>query len=84
MGKRINFIVPKDLAQRFSDIPWGQRSLLLRNMVEICCILWETQGSAGLAIVLDGGLHKQSVQRLDIIEEGQTRGQIGGSENKPS
>lgn len=52
--KRINFQIEHDLHKRFQEIPWGQRSQIMRKMVEHACLAWESDGHVGIARLLSG------------------------------
>jgi len=74
--RRVSFGIDTNLYRRFRDIPWGTRSHLLRKMVEHVCILWEIEGHAGIARILDGEHSPDPVQDLNVIDgAGSTHGQ---------
>lgn len=68
--RRINFQVDGHLYRRFQDIPWGQRSPLMRKMVEQACLAWETEGHIGIARLLSSDVQKLN-NPLETYKDGQ-------------
>jgi hypothetical protein len=53
---RIIFNSDAALAKRFSQIPWGNRSMIMRKMATWACEIYESQGEMGLAALISGQL----------------------------
>jgi len=69
----MTYTVAPELKARFDKIPWGVRSLLLRQIAKWVCDLYDTHGEMAFGIILSESFELTNIAKVEGKENGQPR-----------